>query len=273
MRIGSTSAITVMSVDGRGFVTNAIPNLTIRNIFTEGALTVANTNRLTDVLFEDSAFLQRASYGIQSDNTNVVIRSSVTVATNLAVGGTATVAGYGLFQDFLRVTGAASLGATATPLTLATSGNTGTIYTGDGTSYGVTFASRSGSSDTPYLQIAEGVGVKVAKSAFFTSLINAGTITGNQDNYNPASLSVANVIRIASDASRDITGLQTFAGMDGRMLVIHNIGAQNIVLKDQSGSSFATNRFEFDADKTILPNTSVMLFYDGTTLAWRCIGL
>src|SRR4249919_1187083 len=45
--------------------------------------------------------------------------------------------------------------------------------------------------------------------------ISPSQITSNQNDYNPASLSTASTLRLNSDASRDITGLQ--GGADGRI--------------------------------------------------------
>lgn len=93
-------------------------------------------------------------------------------------------------------------------------------------------------------------------------------ITANQNDYNPASLSTASVLRLSSDASRDITGLA--GGSDGRVIVLLNRGAQNIVLKHESVSSTAANRFKFpgSVDMTMIPGASITLIYDATDSRW-----
>lgn len=103
-----------------------------------------------------------------------------------------------------------------------------------------------------------------------TGDITPSQITSNQNDYNPTSLSTASVLRLSSDASRDITGLQ--GGSDGRILVLMNVGAQNIVLKDENASSTAGNRFALTGDITMTPDLSVWLIYDSTSSRWRSVG-
>lgn len=100
--------------------------------------------------------------------------------------------------------------------------------------------------------------------------ISPAQITSDQNDYNPTGLSTAAVLRLNSDASRDITGLQ--GGADGRIIAIYNTGSQNIVLKDASGSSSAANRFELQVDITLAGGDGCLLIYDSTSSVWRCIG-
>lgn len=97
--------------------------------------------------------------------------------------------------------------------------------------------------------------------------ISPAQITSNQNDYNPAGLSTASVLRLNSDAARDITGLA--GGADGRVLLIFNVGSFNIVLKDESASSTAANRFALNGDITLQPDNSVGLWYDSTSSRWR----
>jgi hypothetical protein len=93
-------------------------------------------------------------------------------------------------------------------------------------------------------------------------------ITGNQDNFNPAGLSTASVLRLSTDASRNITGIQ--GGADGRVLILYNVGSFPIVLKNDVTST-AANRFLFGADLTLQAGTGIALQYDGTSSRWRGI--
>jgi len=94
-------------------------------------------------------------------------------------------------------------------------------------------------------------------------------ITADQNDYAPAGFATTFVLHVSSDASRNITGLA--GGADGRVIVIENNGTQNIVLKDESASSLAANRFAFSADITLAPDTSVMLHYDSSR--WHALAL
>lgn len=98
--------------------------------------------------------------------------------------------------------------------------------------------------------------------------VTPAQITANQNNYDPGT--AAENIRLATDASRNLTGL-TCSQAGGTRRVIHNVGSFNIVLVNQSGSSTDVNRFlnVTGADITLAPNDKAYLEYDGTTLRWR----
>jgi hypothetical protein len=82
--------------------------------------------------------------------------------------------------------------------------------------------------------------------------------------------STATTLRLNTDASRNITGLAGGAG--GRVIVIHNVGAFNIVLTNQDAASTAANRFLFGGDMTLAADTSVTIKYDDVTSSrWRAI--
>ena len=101
-----------------------------------------------------------------------------------------------------------------------------------------------------------------------TGDISPAQITANQNDYNPSGLSTATTLRLSTDASRNITGLA--GGADGRVIIIHNIGSNNIVLKDDDGAtSTAANRFAFSGDLTLVGDQSCILQYDSTTSRWR----
>lgn len=95
-------------------------------------------------------------------------------------------------------------------------------------------------------------------------------ITANQNNYDPGNYIV---LRISTDASRNITGFD--GGLQGRVLIIFNVGSQNVVLKNQDASSDADNRIATNtgADITISANEMAFLYYDSTTSRWRATEL
>lgn len=104
----------------------------------------------------------------------------------------------------------------------------------------------------------------------FTGDISPSQITADQNDYAPTGFSTASVLRLSSDASRNITGLA--GGSDGLVKLIWNVGAQNIVLKDESASSTAANRFALSADVTIAADSGVLIQYDATSSRWRLLG-
>lgn len=100
-----------------------------------------------------------------------------------------------------------------------------------------------------------------------TGDISPTQITASQNDYNPTGLSTATVLRLSTDASRNITGIQ--GGADGRILKLLNVGSFPIVLKTANTGSSAANRFDFDTDLTLQPDQGVILYYDSTDSRWR----
>lgn len=103
----------------------------------------------------------------------------------------------------------------------------------------------------------------------FSGDISPSQITANQSDYAPSGFSTASTLRLSSDASRNITGLA--GGADGRVIILHNVGAQNIVLINQDSGSTAANRFLLGGDVTLAADASLSLRYDSTTQRWRAI--
>lgn len=99
--------------------------------------------------------------------------------------------------------------------------------------------------------------------------ISPSQITSNQDDYAPTGIATASVLRLTTDASRNITGITT--GSDGRVLLIMNVGSFNIVLMDDVTST-AANRFQLTGNLTLPADAGAFLWYDSTSSRWRCIG-
>lgn len=100
----------------------------------------------------------------------------------------------------------------------------------------------------------------------YSAIYYPASFSTNQNNYNPTGLEDAYEIRITTTAAVDITGLT--AQVNGRELVITNIGAHPITLKNQSGSSTAANRFAIGYDFNLAPNVSIKARYNDVTDRW-----
>ena len=109
--------------------------------------------------------------------------------------------------------------------------------------------------------------VEFQKSLRF-HFVTKSQITANTNNYDPGD---SLVLRINSDASRTITGFQR--GVSGRILILINVGAQNIVLADEDANSTAANRMALHGSVNLTLNAedSIMLWYDITSARWRDI--
>lgn len=98
--------------------------------------------------------------------------------------------------------------------------------------------------------------------------ISPAQITANQNDYNPTGLADASVLRLSTDASRNITSIA--GGADGRVLLILNVGSNNIVLKDDDGATgTAANRFALSGDVTLAGDQGAIIWYDSTSSRWR----
>ncbi len=118
--------------------------------------------------------------------------------------------------------------------------------------------------------ISPGNSVNLNAAVALTGDISPAQITANQNDYNPAGLSSASVLRLNSNASRNITSLA--GGADGRVVTVMNIGSFPIVLKNDDGATgTAANRFALTGDLTLAAKQSAMLMYDSTASRWRQI--
>lgn len=121
------------------------------------------------------------------------------------------------------------------------------------------------------------INFQLARTCFRTLGTGESTptqITSNQNDYSTSD--VANgipvgVLRLSSDASRDITGFAS--GDTNRRLLIFNVGTNNIVLKHQNSSSLAVNRIitQTAGDLILAADDATQLYYDSTTQRWRVI--
>ncbi len=114
--------------------------------------------------------------------------------------------------------------------------------------------------------------VQTAPGAFaFSGDLTPAQITANQNDYGPAGLAGAAVLRLSTDASRKLTGLA--GGADGRVLHLVNVGANDVVLSNADTASSAANRFGF-VDSVVLPAAAAAkLIYDATASCWRLAAL
>jgi hypothetical protein len=81
------------------------------------------------------------------------------------------------------------------------------------------------------------------------------------------STALASILRLSSDASRNITGMVD--PRDGVIKTIINVGTNPIVLQNANAGSTAANRFDFGADITLAAKQSATIRYDGTDARWK----
>lgn len=90
-------------------------------------------------------------------------------------------------------------------------------------------------------------------------------ITSNQNDY---AIGTQSSFRLSSDSSRNITGIT--GGVDGKILIIRNVGSFNIVFTHEDTNSIAANRITCSTggNITIATNGVILLQYDNTSNRW-----
>lgn len=114
-------------------------------------------------------------------------------------------------------------------------------------------------------------GMSIRGKIAIKGAMSPAQITSDQNNYSPTDLNLHSVLRISSDASRTITGLDI--GYEGRIIYIFNVGTNNIILSNENASSTAANRFKIGSDITIGADRGVQLWYDTTSSRWRAVSI
>lgn len=211
---------------------------------------------------EDLPRFQAAAYSATSPATFLAYRARGTRAAP-----TAAQSGDVLIDIQSRGYGSSAFGATSGEITSSASENH--TNTNHGTQLDFYVTPNAGGALTNALRILnDGTTAPLLAFAILGD-ISPAQITADQNNYNPTGLSGASVLRLNTDASRNITGLA--GGTDGKIIIVHNVGANNIVLVDESASSTAANRFALTANTTIAADAVAILQYDSTSSRWRCV--
>lgn len=116
--------------------------------------------------------------------------------------------------------------------------------------------------------VASSVDGKLGGQFSTPGVISPASISSDQDDYAPAGIENASIIRVNANSVVNLNGLT--GGYDGRRIVLVNIGSQPITLVNQAGTSLAANRiFTGTSNTTIVGNNSASLIYDGTSGFWR----
>jgi hypothetical protein len=99
----------------------------------------------------------------------------------------------------------------------------------------------------------------------------AALSAGNNNNYNPAGLDSAIVLRLTPGVGSLLTGIAA-PSVPGQTLVIFNLGTDDLTVTHEDGSSSAANRIllpNATASVVVRDNGSITLWYDGTSSRWR----
>lgn len=104
----------------------------------------------------------------------------------------------------------------------------------------------------------------------FRADISPAQLTANTDNYAPTGIDTCSVLRVSTDASRNLSGITN--GADGRILFLMNVGANPLVLLHDQLST-AANRFlcPSGVSFTLPANGGIQLVYDAGSSRWRVV--
>lgn len=176
--------------------------------------------------------------------------------------GAGTYKGINLSDFTINQTGTSNQVVTLISIAPTTTSVLGTVY-GVRSQLPVTASAGAGLLWNIY---ADGTAPNLFSGGMHFTQTTKAQLTGNQNDY---AIGAGRSFRMSSDASRNVTGIA--GGTDGRVLLIYNIGAQNIVFTNEDAASTAANRIltSTGGNITVAGNGCIGLEYDDTTDRWR----
>lgn len=127
--------------------------------------------------------------------------------------------------------------------------------------------------DGVFSSVSAGAGLALSAGSIVLSpsVISPATLTANENDYAPTGFAAAGLVRLSSDASRNITSFSASGVTAGLTKIVSNVGSFNVVLKAEDVAGTAANRIAAASDYTLLPNTSILIYYDSVSTRWRII--
>ncbi len=104
----------------------------------------------------------------------------------------------------------------------------------------------------------------------FSSILTPAAFAATQNNYNPAGLADANVLRLNPTGNQSITGITAPAA--AKTIYVLNISTANLVISDADAGSTAANRFAVNSSFTLNQNEGATFWYDTILTRWVCMG-
>lgn len=234
---------------------------------TSGGFTV---NGAGAIALGNGATTQIVDLGTGAGVKTVTVGSTTGASTLTARTGTGamTFTAGGIFD--VNATGAVTIDSSGGTIGIGTDAVAQAINVGTGAAARtITIGNSTGASQ---LNLTAGTGhTNITTGLGLTGVISPTSLATSQNNYNPAGLPTASILRLTSSANVNITGLA--GGASGRIIALFNVGTTNtITLVNESASSTAANRFALPNNVTLSPSDSIILRYDGTSSRWRIIG-
>jgi hypothetical protein len=113
----------------------------------------------------------------------------------------------------------------------------------------------------------------LSTSVLLTGVITPAQITADQNDYAPTGFATASVLRLDTDAFRNITGIA--GGAAGRIIIIQNIGSNILAFSNDDSGSTAANRFYVPSGTGfhLEQYGTAMFYYDGTFSRWVLVSI
>jgi len=102
-----------------------------------------------------------------------------------------------------------------------------------------------------------------------TSLLAVGIAAGTTNDWAPALAGVSR-LEVTAAGLATVTGLA--GGTDGRVMVLTNVGVNDILLSTEDVLSVVANRFSGNGDFFLVSGASVMFLYSVTLNRWTRMG-
>jgi len=110
-------------------------------------------------------------------------------------------------------------------------------------------------------------GVTNRGESFFLGIVSPAALAAGVTNNWAPTLTGATRVELSGGAAAEITGL--VGGVDGRWLILTNIGAtNNVIIRDEDVLSTAANRFSMNGDLILGLSESATFLYSGTLSRW-----
>lgn len=125
-------------------------------------------------------------------------------------------------------------------------------------------------SDWEIFDVSQNIPSSISFEELRISTSTSGVIA---DSGNLNDVNINNFSNISFTEASSISGLYANIGDNGKLLFIHNLGSDTLILKNDSSDSLEGNRIYtgINNDVSILPNASMLLQYLTTDLHWRII--
>lgn len=252
----------------------------------DGAITARGTGTSPSLLLNNTTASTGKEWYINSVNAGSLVIGNPTSADAITINGTT---GATTIANTLTVSTATGTATTVTGRTsagvitdvtvgsgLSLSGGTLSATGGGGSPGGSTTQAQynnSGSFDgATGLTFDGSENPDFTQAVSFSGDITPSNISGTNNDYAPTSFSTASTIRQTNSAGAILTGIA--GGADGRTIIWHNIGSENLILRNENALSTAANRLTLGGgDLTLRADGTATFRYDATSSRWRLVCL